>query len=129
MAELPDVTDLLDRFRAGDRGALEALLPLIYEELRAIAQRQMNKERPDHTLQPTALVHEAYVKMCQQSNLGLRNRSHFLGVAARAMRQILVDHARRKGASKRGEGWKRDNLSDLSPSFESASMRTMPECS
>jgi RNA polymerase sigma factor (TIGR02999 family) len=96
------VTDLLTRWRAGDRQALDALLPLVYEELRRLARHYLRLERPDHTLQSTALVHEAYVRLVGQSAPQWQGRSHFYGVAARLMRQILVDHARTHAAEKRG---------------------------
>jgi RNA polymerase sigma-70 factor, ECF subfamily len=99
-----DVTALLDDWRRGDREALERLLPLVYSELRRIAARQLQNERPDHTLQPTALVHEAYLRLADQRQVDWQNQAHFFGVAAQVMRRILVDYARRRGAAKRGEG-------------------------
>jgi RNA polymerase sigma factor (TIGR02999 family) len=96
------VTDLLTRWRAGDRQALDALLPLVYEELRRLARHYLRLERADHTLQSTALVHEAYVRLVGQDAPRWEGRTHFYGVAARLMRQILVDHARSRGAAKRG---------------------------
>jgi RNA polymerase sigma factor (TIGR02999 family) len=96
------VTDLLTRWRAGDRQALDALLPLVYEELRRLARHYLRLERADHTLQSTALVHEAYVRLIGQDTPHWQGRTHFYGVAARLMRQILVDHARSHGAEKRG---------------------------
>ncbi len=96
------VTELLVRWRAGDKVALDALMPLVYSELRRIAQHYLKNERPDHTLQSTALVHEAYVRLTQQNLPEWQNRAHFFGVAAHLMRQILVDHARNHRASKRG---------------------------
>ena len=99
-----NVTALLSEWSRGNRTALNQLLPLVYAELRAVAARQLRKERADHTLQPTALVHEVFIRLVDQRQLDWRNRAHFLGVAAQVMRRILVDHARRHGASKRGEG-------------------------
>jgi RNA polymerase sigma factor (TIGR02999 family) len=99
-----DVTELLNRWRNGDAAAFERLLPLVYGELRRIARRHMRTQPPDHTLQPTALIHEAYVRMAGQSTGTWQNRDHFLGAAARAMRHVLVDHARAKKSAKRGGG-------------------------
>lgn len=99
-----DVTALLAEWSRGDRGALGQLLPLVYEELRHIAARQLVRERVGHTLQPTALVHEAYLRLVDQRRVDWQNRAHFFGVAAQVMRRILVDHARRHAAGKRGEG-------------------------
>ena len=99
-----DVTTLLDGWRRGDRDALERLLPLVYSELRRIAARQLKNERPGHTLQPTALVHEAYLRLADQRHVDWQNQAHFFGVAAQVMRRVLVDHARRRAAVKRGEG-------------------------
>ena len=95
-----EVTALLRAWSSGDREALERLLPLVYAELRRLAASQMRRERSDHTLQPTALVHEAYVRLVDQ-RLAWKDRGHFFGVAARAMREVLVDHARRRRAGKR----------------------------
>jgi DNA-directed RNA polymerase specialized sigma24 family protein len=102
MASTQDVTALLDDWSRGNRSALNELLPLVYAELRRIAARQLRKERIGHTLQPTALVHEMYLRLVDQRHVDWQNRAHFLGVAAHVMRRILVDHARRQGASKRG---------------------------
>jgi RNA polymerase sigma factor (TIGR02999 family) len=99
-----DVTVLLGDWSRGNRSALNQLLPLVYAELRRIAARQLRHERPDHTLQPTALVHEVYLRLVDQRQVDWQNRAHFFGVAAQVMRRILVDHARRHGASKRGDG-------------------------
>jgi len=99
-----EVTDLLARWRSGDRQALDALMPLVYQELRLIARHYLQLERPDHTLQSTALVHEAYVRLAGKDAPEWRNRAHFFGIAARLMRQILVDHARAHCAGKRGGG-------------------------
>ena len=90
------------RWRAGDRDALEALIPLVYKELRDIARHYLRRERPGHTLQSAALVHEAYLRLLDQRPFDTENRAHFLAVASRLMRQILVDHARSYGAAKRG---------------------------
>jgi RNA polymerase sigma factor (TIGR02999 family) len=100
----PTITDLLARWRAGDERALESLVPLVYAELRSLAHHYLRQERPDHTLQSTALVHEAYVRLVGHEPPTLQNRSHFFGVAARLMREILVEHARGQRAAKRGGG-------------------------
>src|SRR5436189_327107 len=98
------VTDLLTRWSEGDDAVLAELTPLVYEELRRLAHRQMGAERPDHTLQTTALVNEAYLRLADQTNPRWQNRAHFFAVAARAMRQILVSYARNQQAQKRGGG-------------------------
>jgi RNA polymerase sigma factor (TIGR02999 family) len=96
-----EVTRLLAKWRKGDERAVAELMPLIYGELRQLAAAYLRGERHSHTLQPTALVHEAYLRLVDQSSPDWQSRSHFYGVAARVMRQILVDHARRKQAKKR----------------------------
>jgi RNA polymerase sigma factor (TIGR02999 family) len=100
------VSALLTKWRAGDQEALQALIPLVYQELRRIAQHHLRQERPDHTLQSTALVHEAYLRLIKQGPAEVANRAHFLAVASQLMRQILVDHARGHRAAKRGGGFK-----------------------
>jgi RNA polymerase sigma factor (TIGR02999 family) len=103
MTDTPgDVTLLLASARKGDRGAVDALLPIVYKELRRVASVYMRKERVDNTLQPTALVHEAYMKLVGQHSVEWQNRAHFLAVAAQQMRRILVDRARARSTSKRG---------------------------
>ena len=99
-----DVTALLGDWSRGNRAALNELLPVVYAELRRVATRQLRNERADHTLQPTALVHEVFIRLVDQRQVDWQNRAHFFGVAAQVMRRILVDHARRRGANKRGEG-------------------------
>lgn len=99
-----DVTRLLLDLQAGRDGAADLLVPLVYAELHDLAAHYMRGERSDHTLQPTALVHEAYMRLVDQRNVSWQNRSHFFGIAAQTMRRILVDHARRKRASKREGG-------------------------
>ena len=111
-AKPKDVTTLLAGASGGDRSAIEALLPLVYQELRALAAAVFKDERGDHTLQPTALVHEAYVKLVHYPPGQLANRKHFFAVAAKAMRQVLADHARGKRAQKRGEGRRQITLID-----------------
>lgn len=101
MADAHEVTGLLAEWAKGNPQALEELTPLVYRELRQLAASYLRRERQGHTLQPTALVHEAYMRLVDQSNPSWQSRSHFYGVAARLMRQILVDHARRKHAGKR----------------------------
>lgn len=102
-----EVTRLLRDLEAGDGKALERLLPLVYAELKGIARRQMSRERADHTLRPTALVHEAYMRLVASTGERFESRAHFFGVAARAMRQVLIDHARKRAADKRGGGRER----------------------
>ena len=96
------ITELLQEFASGDKGALDRLLPLIYPELRRLARSYMRNENPGHTLQATALVHEAYARLVKQEQPDYSNRAHFMGVAAQVMRQILIDHARSRDAGKRG---------------------------
>ena len=98
------VSDLLVRWQSGDPGALESLVPLVYTELRKLARGYLRRERPNHTLQSAALVHEAYLRMAGNTSPNWKNRAHFFGVAARLMREILVEHARRRNAAKRGAG-------------------------
>jgi len=98
------ITALLHEFASGDKTALDRLVPLVYPELRRLARSYMRNERPGHTLQPTALVHEAYARLVKQEQPDYSNRAHFLGVAAQVMRQILIDHARTRDAEKRGGG-------------------------
>ena len=102
VASRDQVTQLLVRWRGGDRQALDELMPLVYGELRRLAQHYLQRERSDHTLQSTALVHEVYMRMLGQNLPDWQNRAHFFGVAARLMRQILVEHARGHRAAKRG---------------------------
>jgi RNA polymerase sigma-70 factor (ECF subfamily) len=99
---MDSVTQLLAAHRDGDRDALDRLVELIYHDLHRIAAGYLGRERAAHTLQPTALVNEAYLRLVRAEEAGYENRSHFLGIAARVMRQVLVDHARKHGAGKRG---------------------------
>ena len=103
-AVMPDgqVTQWLARWRAGDREALERLVPLVYDELRQVARRQLRRESPGHTLSATALVHEVYLRLLQQRQLAATDRDSFLAIAAQTMRRILVDHARARSRLKRG---------------------------
>jgi len=99
-----DVTRLLHSWNSGDKAALEQLMPLVYRELNRLAAAYLRRERPNHTLQPTDLVHEAYLRMVSQTTAEYENRTHFFAVAANLMRQILVNHAVRRRAAKRGGG-------------------------
>lgn len=104
----PEITRLLAASRAGDHGALDEVLSLVYGELRRIAVAYLRSERTGHTLQPTALVHEAYIRLLDQRETDWQNRAHFYGVAAQMMRRILVDHARARGRQKRDFGMRVD---------------------
>jgi len=106
------ITKLLFRWREGDRQALEELMPLVYGELRRLANHYLRRERSDHTLQGTALVHEAYLRLSGESPPEWKNRAHFFGIAANIMRRILVEHARSHNAAKRGGSAYRLNLDD-----------------
>jgi RNA polymerase sigma factor (TIGR02999 family) len=99
-----EITKLLHCWQGGDRAALDALVPVVYKELRRLAHFELRKERPNHSLQSTALVHEAYFRLVGQDLPQWESRTHFFAIAAQLMRQILVDHARRRHASKRGSG-------------------------
>jgi RNA polymerase sigma factor (TIGR02999 family) len=110
-----DVTALLIEWRQGDTGALERLVPLVYAELRKVAGAQLRRERVGHSLQATALVHEVYLRLVNVDRMTLESRAHFMAVAARLMRQILVDHARRRLAGKRGGGATMVSLDGVSP--------------
>ena len=106
------VTRLLAAWRGGDRAALDELTPLVYEELRRLAHHYIGRERPGHTLQTSALVNEAYVRLVDQKNVDWQGRAHFYGIAARLMRQVLVDYARRRGYAKRGGDARRVSLDE-----------------
>jgi RNA polymerase sigma factor (TIGR02999 family) len=99
-----EITKILQSLSKGDSEAPEKLMPLVYDELRRLASSYMRRERSDHTLQATALVHEAYLRLVDQTQIDWRGRAHFFSIAARLMRQILVDHARERNAEKRGAG-------------------------
>lgn len=109
-----DITGLLTQWSGGDRSALDCLMPVVYGELHRIAERYFRHERPDNTLQPTALVNEAYLRLVRQSDVSLKNRAQFFGVAATTMRRILVERARARNASKRGSGEYKLDLTDVS---------------
>jgi len=108
-----DATRLLGRVRGGDKFAADQLIELMYDELREVAAAQLRQESPGHTLQPTSLVHEAFIKLIDQERVDWRGRTHFLAIGAQAMRRILVDHARRKKRRKRGRGLKRATFDEL----------------
>lgn len=112
MPEQSDITRLLNKAQAGDKKALDALLPLVYQELRSVAGNQLKTERENHTLQATALVHEAYLRLLDQHTVDWRNRAHFFGLAAEMMRRILVNYAVQRNAQKRGDGTTRISLDD-----------------
>jgi RNA polymerase sigma factor (TIGR02999 family) len=114
----PDVTVLLGQARSGDRAALDRLMPLVYTELRDLADRQLRREHGERTLHATALVHEVYLKFAGGHGLAARDRAHFLALAAHAMRQVLVDAARRRNAQKRGGEWERVTLSAAENALE-----------
>ena len=112
MASRADVTRLLTAITDGDERAADRLLPCVYDELRDLAEGYLSRERPDHTLQPTALVHEAYLRLVDQSHADWRSNAHFKAVAAVAMHRVLVDHARKRDREKRGGNWRRITLND-----------------
>jgi RNA polymerase sigma factor (TIGR02999 family) len=121
-----DVTALLGEWNRGNREALNQLLPLVYAELRRVAARQLRRERGDHTLQPTALVHEVYLRLVDQRQADWRNRAHFFGAAAHVMRRLLVDHARRHGAAKRGDGVKKIPIDDVLEETAASEIPVLP---
>ena len=113
-----DVTQMLISYGNGDRVVLDALLPLVYDELRVIARGYLRNERANHTLQPTGLVHEAYLRLINQQRVDWRNRAQFFGLAANMMRRILVNHAESRGAQKRGGGINKVPLDEVAVVFE-----------
>ena len=113
-----DVTQLLQASRDGGEDALERLLPLVYEELRGLADRHLRSESKGHTLQPTALVHEAYVRLVGQRNRNWANRQQFFCIASKLMRRVLLHHAEKRGAQKRGGDRQRATMLDLAEEFE-----------
>ena len=120
-----EVTRLLLAWRGGDRAAIEQLMPLVYQELHAVAERAMKHEAVGHTLQPTALLNEAYLRLVDQTHADWKNRAQFYGVAANLMRRILVDHARARNTVKRGDGERPialDEMRDASESPDSIDM-------
>lgn len=110
-----EVTRLLHRMRGGDAAALAQVLALIYDDLRALARSQLRREYQERTLEPTALVHEAYLKLVRGASVVAADRSHLFALAAHAMRQVLVDHARRRTAAKRDDAWRQVTLTDAGP--------------
>src|SRR6266704_1443939 len=115
MGSTGEITERLLALRAGDREALNQLVPMVYERLRRMAHARLAGRRPGASLDTTALVHEAYLKLVDQRQVEWRDRTHFFAVAATAMRQIVVDHARRRGAVKRGGGVRPALLDDVDP--------------
>jgi len=113
LATNQNVTQLLVQWKNGDEAALDQLVPLVYQELRTLARSYLRRERRDHTLQATALVHELFIRLVTDGGVNVQDRSHFFGIAARAMRQILVAHARRHRAAKRGGGQETVDLDDV----------------
>src|SRR5262245_66019891 len=116
----PEVTRLLDELSRGNRDAMAELMPLVYQELHKLARHHLGAERPDHTLQPTALVHEAYLRLVGQNRIHWKSRLQFFGVASQLMRRILVDYARTRGAAKRGGPMRTLSLDDIVVSDEQA---------
>ena len=112
MPSSSDITALLGDWTRGNQNAFNQLLPLVYAELRRMATRHLRGERAGHTLQPTALVHEVYLRLVDQRKVDWRNRAHFFGVSAQVMRRILVDHARTHNAIKRGDGLPRVSIDE-----------------
>ena len=112
---MSELTIAFERAKRGGEGAAERLAALLYEEIRAMARREMAHERADHTLQPTALVHEAWMRLAPEGERSFENRAHFLGAAANAIRRVLVEHARARARVKRGEGRARIELADVDP--------------
>jgi RNA polymerase sigma factor (TIGR02999 family) len=119
---MQSVTQLLNRVAAGDPAAAPELLPLLYRELHAVAERMMREQGPGHTLQPTALIHEAWMKLVGEPERVMANRAQFVSFAARAMRSVLVDHARRKRSEKRGGAAQRVELDTLFEDFQQRSV-------
>jgi RNA polymerase sigma factor (TIGR02999 family) len=113
VAEQEDITRALSELVGGDQEALDRLLPVVYEHLKGLAQRELHRERPDHTLNATALVHEAYLRLVQLDSITWEGRAHFFGAAAQAMRRILISYARMKKAEKRGSGADHVSLDDV----------------
>lgn len=114
-ADQPDVTRLLSEWQRGNKAAFDQLVPVVYEELRRVARARLRHERDGHTLETTALVHEAYLRLVDLHRMTVRDRTHFFAMAARLMREILVDHARRRKAGKRGGDMATVRLDDIDP--------------
>jgi RNA polymerase sigma factor (TIGR02999 family) len=115
-----EVTQLLDQLSGGNQDVMDELMPLIYHELHKLARHHLGRERPDHTLQPTALVHEAYLRLADQHRVHWQNRTHFFGIASQLMRRILVDYARSRDADKRWGQRRRISLDHVDVSDEQA---------
>lgn len=113
-----DVTELLVAYSEGDKAALDELMPAVYDELRRLAQNYLSRERPDHTLQTTALVHEAYLRLIDQKSVNWQNRAQFFGIAAQMMRRILINHAKDRHAKKRQGYATRVSLDEALTFFE-----------
>lgn len=111
------ITQILQEYKNGQRESLDELLPFVYDELRGLAKKYLSRERTNHTLQPTALVHEAYLRLLGQKEIEWQNRAHFFGVSARLMREILIEHARMKSRQKRGGEFKTQIALDDAVSF------------
>ncbi|MHC4821924.1 MAG: ECF-type sigma factor [Planctomycetota bacterium] len=123
MARQSDATQILQELTSGSEAAVDRLLPLVYADLRRIAQKYLAEERPEHTLQATALVHEAYLRLIDQDRARYQDRAHFLAIAAQAMRRILIDHARKRGRQRRGGDRRRVTFDEaLAISAEQPSM-------
>ncbi len=116
MTEKP-ITQILEELRNGQSGSLDELLPRVYDELRRLAKSYLNRERENHTLQPTALVHEAYLRLLGQKEIEWQNRAHFFGISARLMREILIEYARGRNRQKRGREFKTQIALDENISF------------
>lgn len=114
-ASSDQISDLLRHWGTGDRAVVETLLPVIYNELRRLAHAQLRQQRPNHTLQTTALVNEAYLRLAELKKLSIENRAHFLGIAAQLMRWILVDYEKKRRAARRGGGYTRLSFDDSLP--------------
>ena len=110
---IPGATEALTQYASGDKLAAHRLAPLVYDELHSLAEAWMSRERDDHTLQPTALVHEAYLRLIDQSRVSWNDRGHFVAIASEVIRRVLVDHARKRGTVKRGGALKRISLDGM----------------
>ena len=124
--QINDPTRMLTMVAKGDHQAAANLLPLVYNELRELAANALRRERPNHTLQPTALVHEAFLRLIDQTHAEYKSRTHFFAIGAEAIRRVLVDHARRHGAEKRGGGWLKVTM-EHAVEKESSSRDNAPE--
>ncbi|GJM24515.1 MAG: DNA-directed RNA polymerase sigma-70 factor [Phycisphaerae bacterium] len=114
MTDQNDANSILKELTGGDQRAADRLMPMVYDELRMLAARHLRREAVNHTLQPTAIANEAYLRMVDQTRVDWKDRAHFLAVAATAVRRVLIDHARKKNSAKRGNDWQRVTLGDIS---------------